>query len=352
MCKDTVTYINSNQTEVDRDAPYHLLTTKNRYAIIASDVIIGNPRRCVIMNPNKMGAYRNTIMLILFSLSGGDKHGYMIQTPSITSRKGGMSPMAITKETLEERINKTMVGRGSETELFQKQFDRVLEGGMGLTIVSGRPGIGKSFFVEHAVATLDGGATYVYGKFKQYDGSPMIAFSEIIEQTVRHILTLPAEALKNIKNDLNQKLGSDARLILSVCPYAQILFEAHKPVRTDNLEQLKYRVRKAVYAFLTAASTALFPLIIFIDDLQWADALSVSIVEVLCQDYECLNLHLVLAWREDEPGKVFLNPAKLPEDNDIRIGLGGLTYEDVGQYVRLVFEWDIEHKDYFIRMLY
>lgn len=260
--------------------------------------------------------------------------------------------MVITKDALEERISQTMVGRGSETELFQKQFDRVLEGGMGLTVVSGRPGIGKSFFVEHAVAALNGGATYVHGKFKQYDGSPLIAFSEIIEQTVRHILTLPAEALKNIKNDLNQKLGSDARLILSVCPYAQILFEAHKPVRTDNLEQLKYRVRKAVYQFLTAASTALFPLIIFIDDLQWADALSASIIETLCQDYECLNLHLVLAWREDEPGKVFLNPAKLPEDEDIRIGLGGLTYEDVGQYVRRIFEQDIKHEDYFIRLLY
>lgn len=53
---------------------------------------------------------------------------------------------------LEERISKTMVGRGAQTEMFKKQFDRVLEGGMGLTIVSGRPGIGKSFFTEHRLA--------------------------------------------------------------------------------------------------------------------------------------------------------------------------------------------------------
>ncbi len=130
---------------------------------------------------------------------------------------------------LEEKINQTMVGRSLETEMFKKQFDRVLEGGMGLTIVSGRPGIGKSFFVEHAAGIFTGGsATYVHGKFRQYDSSPLIAFSEIIEQTIRHILTLPGSALKNIKNDLNHKLGADARLILSVCPYAQRLLGTQK----------------------------------------------------------------------------------------------------------------------------
>ncbi|MEA4847225.1 MAG: AAA family ATPase [Clostridiaceae bacterium] len=261
--------------------------------------------------------------------------------------------MVITGDMLEERINKTIVGRNPEAEMFRKQFDRVLEGGMGLTLVSGRPGIGKSFFVEHAAGMFTGGsATYVHGKFRQYDKGTLVAFSEIIEQTVRYILTLPNEALKNIKSELNRKLGSDSGIILSICPYAGILFETHKAVRTDNFEQLKYRVRKAVYQFLTTVSTALFPLIIFIDDLQWADTLSVNIIETICQDYEFLNLHLVLAWRDDEHGKAYLNPAKLPESDCIWIKLGGLAYDEIDKYIRLVFEQDIEHRDYFIRMLY
>lgn len=163
--------------------------------------------------------------------------------------------MAITNDMLEEQINKTMVGRSLEIETFKKQFDRVLEGGMGLTTVSGQPGIGKSFFVEQAAGLFAGGsATYVHGKFRQYEKNPLIAFSEIIEQLARHILTLPAEALNNIKHELNRKLGDDTRFILSVCPYAQILFETRKPIHTDNLEQRKYRIRKALYQFLTTVS--------------------------------------------------------------------------------------------------
>jgi predicted ATPase len=258
-----------------------------------------------------------------------------------------------TRDMIEARIDQTMVGRSFETEMFKKQFDHVLEGGMGLTIVSGRPGIGKSFFIERAATLFTvGNATYVRGKFRQYDKSPLIAFAEVIEQTVRHILTLPAESLKNIKNELNQKLGADAKLILSVCPYAGILLETHKAVHTDNLEQLKYRVRKAVYRFLATVSPALFPLIVFIDDLQWADTLSVNIIEMLCHEYGFLNLHLVLAWRDDDTDRACLNPAKLPKSDDILIELGGLTYEDIDQYVRLVFGQNVEPKDYLIRVLY
>ncbi|WP_148133894.1 helix-turn-helix transcriptional regulator [Candidatus Formimonas warabiya] len=254
---------------------------------------------------------------------------------------------------IAEKISKTMVGRSRETGLFKKQFSHVLEGGMGLTVVSGRPGIGKSFFVERSAALFTvGSATYVRGKFRQYDQSPLIAFSEIIEQIVRHILTLPTEALKHIKNNLNQKLSADSGIILSVCPYAQILFETHKAVHADNLEKLKYRVRKAVRQLLFIVSTALFPLIIFIDDLQWADALSASIIEALCQEGGALNLYLVLAWRNHDTARTYLNPAKLPKSDDILIELGALQPEDIEQYVRLVFGDNIEHKEHLIRILF
>lgn len=248
-----------------------------------------------------------------------------------------------------EKINQTMVGREAEAEMFKKQFDRVLWGGMGLNIVCGKPGIGKSFFMENAAGSLVGGGVYIHGKFRQYDKKPLIAFSEIIEHTVRHILTLPTEALKNIKNELSRKIGKDIGIILSICPYTAILFESHKAVGTDNFEQIKYRVRKAIYQFLTTVSTTLFPLVIFIDDLQWADDLSINIIEILCQDYEILNLHLVLSWRENG---VFLNPAKLRSGDDIRIELGGLTEENIDRYLRLVFEQDMKNAHYLVRMLH
>lgn len=254
--------------------------------------------------------------------------------------------------SIEKRIDRVMVGRYSEMEMFKKQFDHVLEGGMGLTIVSGQPGIGKTFFVDRAVSLAIGGnATYLRGKFRQYDSKPLIAIAEVIEQAVRYILTLPTEALKHIKSELLQKQGADPAVILAICPYAEKLLGSRKAINIDNLEQLKYRVKKAVCYFLETISTALFPLIIFFDDLQWADNLSMNIIEALREGHEYLNLHLVLAYREGDTGQASLNQGILSQGGDI-FELGGLNYEDIHQYIRLIFKQNIEDKDYLTKILY
>jgi predicted ATPase/DNA-binding CsgD family transcriptional regulator len=255
------------------------------------------------------------------------------------------------QEIIEKRIAKTIVGRSAETELFKKQFDRVLEGGMGLTVVAGAPGIGKSFFVERAAALFTGGsATYVHGKFRQYDPSPLIAFAEVLEQVVRHLLTLPAGPLKHLQNDLKQKLGADLGLILSLCPDAHLLLGSQRAVREGSLEKLKYRARKTVRQFLAIAATALFPLIVFIDDLQWADARSLHILEALCQEDSFLNLHLVLAYRQ-ETGEL-TSLTRLAKGPDRFLTLGPLQLEDIEHYVRLVFGDHIEHQEHLVRILF
>ncbi|ATW23516.1 helix-turn-helix transcriptional regulator [Candidatus Formimonas warabiya] len=264
-----------------------------------------------------------------------------------------LDPNKKANEEVKERINRIMVGRFGEMKMFQKQFDRVLEGGMGLTVVSGRPGIGKTFFAERAVSLSTGGnATYLHGKFRQYENTPLLTVSEVIEQAVKHLLTLPAEPLRRIQNDLSQSLNTDAAIILAVCPYAGILLGPRKAINTDSLEQLKYRVRKAVGKFLEIVSTALFPLVIFFDDLQWADTLSLYVIKSFCRDYGYFNLHLILAYKDSAAGKVNIDPAKFPAGEDSFIGLGGLDLEDIERYLRLVFRQDIEHKDYLTRILY
>jgi predicted ATPase/DNA-binding CsgD family transcriptional regulator len=253
----------------------------------------------------------------------------------------------------EEKISGTMAGRSRETELFQAQFDRVLEGGMGLTFVSGAPGVGKTFFVRQAVDRLDGaGVTYIYGKFRQYDEKPLIAFSEVIEQMAKHILTLPAESLNRIRDSLNKKLGSDAAIIASLCPFSQLLLDEHKPVGTDNLKQLKYRVRKAVSQFFAVVSTALYPLIVFIDDLQWADEISLGIVETFFQNYEFLNMQLVLAWRDENGVPAKFSADKAVKRGGVTISLEALDYQDIERYIRLIFGENIENKDHLARMLF
>jgi Cdc6-like AAA superfamily ATPase len=48
----------------------------------------------------------------------------------------------------------TIVARTNEIEAIKKHFDRVLEGGGGVAVITGPPGIGKTFLVEHVANIL------------------------------------------------------------------------------------------------------------------------------------------------------------------------------------------------------
>lgn len=261
------------------------------------------------------------------------------------------------KYLIEEKISKTIIARNNEIESIKKQFDRVLEGGSGVSIITGLPGIGKTSLVEHVVKELaSSNVTYVYGKFRQHDKKPFIAISEVIEQMVKHLLTLPYEQLENIKNALKKALSSDIEIITSICPYARKLLGYHKTIDMDDYEKLKYRVKKAIYQFFVAVSEALFPLIIFIDDLQWADTPSLEVIEIICKDNELLNLFLILAYRDNEEKstKKVKYITKIPQikNDHIPIQLHELTDLDIKEYLQLIFGVNTENLDYLARIIY
>ena len=200
---------------------------------------------------------------------------------------------------VEERMNKVLVARNREVEAIKKQFDRVLEGNSGLCVITGLPGIGKTFLVQNVIKDFStSNGTYTSGKFRQHDKRPFIAILEIIEQMTKHLLTIPTEQSENKKQHLLKALCIEAGIIISICPYAMKLLGQHKTIDMDDYEKLKYRVKRAIYLFISTISESLFPLVIFIDDLQWADTLSLETIELLCRDNKTLNLLLILTFRD------------------------------------------------------
>lgn len=255
--------------------------------------------------------------------------------------------------TFEEKLNKIIVARDREIEAFQKQFDRVLQGEMGLIVITGKPGVGKTFFAKQAIAIFeDSKITYVEGKFRQTDNDPLSAISEVVELTIRYLLTLPSNSLEHITNDLRQKLGPDLAVLISLCPYAQKLSGDYIRVNAKNIKQFKNRVGKAVCEFFAIVSEVLFPLIVFIDDLQWADDLSLDVIEAMCAGNEFLNFHLVLAYRNNNGGSAPLNLTKISIDNEALIELHELSDADIDAYLQLIFEPGIQNKDYLVRIIY
>jgi len=108
-----------------------------------------------------------------------------------------------------------------------------------------------------------------YGKFEQYeDKGPYIAITQIIEQIVVHMLTLPEDKLSRIRNNLKRELGRDGALITSIVPQAQRIIGSSRKIKASDFQKLKRRLEKAFQTFITIAAKELYPLIIAVDDIQ------------------------------------------------------------------------------------
>lgn len=206
----------------------------------------------------------------------------------------------LEKLMVQKKINSMMTARREEMEILKNGFDYVLEGHCSLSVITGAAGVGKTFLVENVVKELAANhVTYIYGKFRQYDNKPFVAVSEVIESMVKNLLTLPNKELDSVRKDLIKVLGSDINIITSINPYSKKLLGEHPNVSIEDYDRLKYRVKKTLYRFLSIVSEALFPLIVFVDDLQWADTPSLEAIEGVLKGFEELNLMVIYAHRDN-----------------------------------------------------
>ncbi len=148
------------------------------------------------------------------------------------------------------------VGRQRERDLLREAWRAVEAGGRRGVLVSGEPGVGKTRLVaEMAGEVAAAGGLVLFGRSDESLGIPYQPFAEAL----RHYVTNTAEP------ELG-RFGADlARLMPELSGHVRGLGE---PLRSDP-ESEQYRLFESVARWLAAASTA-DPLLLVLDDLQWA----------------------------------------------------------------------------------
>ncbi|HRI70831.1 MAG TPA: AAA family ATPase, partial [Polyangium sp.] len=186
-----------------------------------------------------------------------------------------------------------LYGRASEVQQLLSTFDGVVKGESALMFVMGSSGIGKSALVraiQEPILRHQG--YFAAGKFDQYNRD--IPFSSLVQafrDLLRQILTEEHHRLTTYKSRLMAALGTEAGVVTDVIPEVELFIGSSSPIvelpPADNRERFIRTFKRFIHAFADPHH----PLVVFLDDLQWADT---------------ATLELLVAIFEHEPPSAFL----------------------------------------------
>ncbi|HUF74456.1 MAG TPA: EAL domain-containing protein [Gammaproteobacteria bacterium] len=195
-----------------------------------------------------------------------------------------------------------LYGREPELSNLLGAFDRVAAGSKEILLVSGRAGIGKTSLVNdiHRPVTTKRGY-FAAGKFDpMIRDRPFSALVDALHDLVEQLLTESPEVVEVWREAIRQALGSNGRVLVDVIPALEHITGAQPPVRPLPSVEAVNRFQLVFQSFVQVFAKREHPLVLFLDDMQWADAASLNLVTLLLGSPATESLLVVEAYREEE----------------------------------------------------
>lgn len=197
-----------------------------------------------------------------------------------------------------------LIGRASELQTMAEIFEKVSLGSAELILVKGFSGIGKSALVYEARKKMKAKNFYfVVGKFDQlHRDKPYRAGIEAFKSIVKQILSESDEQLVYWRERLLERIGQNIQVFIDVIPDLKLVVGEQPPLIALDPAATEKRFLLTYLKFVQALSSAAHPLIIFLDDLQWADLPSLKLVDILLTDPDTQHIVIIGAYRDNEVG--------------------------------------------------
>ncbi|WP_437282881.1 AAA family ATPase [Sorangium sp. So ce375] len=201
------------------------------------------------------------------------------------------------------RLPDVLVGREHERDLLGAAFARAAEGAAELVLIGGPSGIGKTALVRTVYRDIAraGRGLLISGKHDQLARStPYAAMARAFGALMQQWLASPKPTLTAWQERIRADVGDNARLIADVVPELDLVMGKLAPVPPVHGEQVLARQKLTWLSFVRAVTTPNAPLVMFLDDMQWADSATLEILRTLLTDAERRQLLLLAAYRDNE----------------------------------------------------
>ncbi|OKH45045.1 serine/threonine protein kinase [Calothrix sp. HK-06] len=194
-------------------------------------------------------------------------------------------------------IPEKLYGRQHEVETLLAAFERVTRGATEMMLVAGFSGIGKTAVVNEVHKPIARQRSYfIKGKFDQFQRDiPLSGLVQAFRDLIGQLLSETDTQIQHWKTQILSALGEQAAVITDIFPELEQIIGKQPEITELSGNAAQNRFNLLFQRFVQVFSTKEHPLVIFLDDLQWADAASLKLIELLMSQTNVVNKNLSLS---------------------------------------------------------
>jgi PAS domain S-box-containing protein len=235
-------------------------------------------------------------------------------------------------------IPEKLYGRETEVDNLLAAFERVSTGSAEMMLVAGFSGIGKTSVVNEVHKPIARQRGYfIKGKYDQFGRNiPFSAFVQAFRELMGQLLSESDAQLQTWKTRILTAVGDSGQVLIEVIPELERIIGAQSPALELSGSAAQNRFNLLMQKFVQVFTTAEHPLVMFLDDLQWADSASLKLLQLLMEDRG--HLLVLGAYRDNEVSPT--HPFMLTVDEIVKSGavvntitLQPLSLADLNQLV-------------------
>ncbi|MEM9539946.1 MAG: AAA family ATPase [Cyanobacteria bacterium P01_E01_bin.42] len=231
---------------------------------------------------------------------------------------GGIVAFPLARHDLIERLQipQKLYGREAEIEQLLEIFRNVTQPqvqtkrtetirsrpNVQIALVGGYSGIGKTSLIQELYKPLCQQQGYfISGKFEQFQRNiPYSAIASAFQSLIRQLLTESEAQLARWRSELKNAVGINGQALVDVIPEVEEIIGPQEPINPLEPAQAENRFNQVFQNFIQVFCRRTRPLVLFLDDLQWADFGTLKLIELMATDRRVESLLLLGAYRDNE----------------------------------------------------
>lgn len=253
-----------------------------------------------------------------------------------------IEPFQLGQHDLSKKLAfpQKLYGRNTDIKALLSSFQQVQNGQFTLALIGGYSGMGKTALVQEIRKTIiSKNGIFINGKYDQLEKN--ISYSALIDalkQFIQLKLAKSPEIIKPFIEQLKVELQEQGQLIVEVVPELELLIGQQKELPNLPVAEAQNRFQDVLGRLIGCFASKAQPLVIFIDDLQWADLSTIKFINKLAQSKKNQYVFFIGAYRDNEVSSTHPLMMSIAEMDTLKvpiqkIALTALSAENVNAFV-------------------